>query len=104
MDPDRGYLGWLDASRTGRLPAQIWLAVVVDYCGNLGFIAVMKYVPALVVAACMLIGPFIASAEGMLIGVESLPRLWTIVGSGVIVCGSGIIATSEQSHSTTVEL
>ena len=101
LDPARGFFGWLHPRLIG---PQLWLAVVVDLCGNLGFIAVLKYVPALVVASSMLLGPFVATAEGMLLGVEEMPGAWTLAGSLVIVCGCGIIVTSEQTHSTTVEI
>ena len=90
FDPTRGYFGWLVPSLPGRLIAQIWLAVVVDWLGNVCFIVVMKYVPALVVAGAMLVGPFVATAEGMALGVESMPGPWTIAGSIVIVYGSSL--------------
>jgi hypothetical protein len=43
-DPSRGLLGWTCATLPGRLPAQLWLALVCDYLGNVGLVAVMKYV------------------------------------------------------------
>ena len=47
--------------------------MVVDYLGNYAFIAVMKYLPALVIASALLLGPLVACAEGVLLGVEELP-------------------------------
>ena len=46
FDTERGVLGWLNPV-PARLPVQLWLALVVDLAGNLGFIVVMKFVPAL---------------------------------------------------------
>uniref|UniRef100_A0A7S2J176 EamA domain-containing protein n=1 Tax=Haptolina brevifila TaxID=156173 RepID=A0A7S2J176_9EUKA len=88
----------------GRLFAQLWLAFVVDYSGNVGLIAVMKYVPALVVAAALLLGPLVASAEGIMLQVEEMPGPWTLAGGAIIVAGSVLIAVQAQRQSTTVDL
>ena len=87
-----------------RLPTQLWLAVIVDYSGNVGLLAVMKYVDALVVAAACLIGPVLAMLEGLLMGVEALPGPWTIVGAAIIVAGGAMIVKQAQRQSTTVDL
>ncbi|KAL1530117.1 hypothetical protein AB1Y20_001037 [Prymnesium parvum] len=86
------------------VPVSAFGDIAVDWWGNLGFIAAMKYVPAIVVAAFMLLGPFAATAEGMIVGVESMPGTLTIIGGLIIVCGSAIISVSEQASSTTFEL
>ena len=98
-DPTVGLFGWTWISLPGRLFAQLWLAVVVDLTGNVGLVTVMKYVPALVVAAACLLGPLIAMIEGVLLGVESVPGVWTLVGGGFTVAGAGIIAM--QAHRET---
>ena len=85
-DPTVGLFGWTWISLPGRLFAQLWLAVVVDLTGNVGLVTVMKYVPALVVAAACLLGPLIARIEGVLLGVERA-GVWTLVGGGFTVAG-----------------
>jgi len=62
----------------------------------------MKYVPSIVVASFMLLGPFVATVEGIIIGVETVPGVWTILGSCVIVVGSAIISLKEQQQTTSV--
>eukprot|EP00966_Prymnesium_polylepis_P314289 7262790-Prymnesium_polylepis.1 len=64
----------------------------------------MKYVPALVVATALLLGPMVACAEGVLLGVEHFPGPWTIVGGLVILMGGTLIALQAQNQSTSVEL
>ena len=103
LDVEHGVIGWL-SPLPGRLPIQLWLAVVVDLAGNLGFIAVMKYVPALTVAAAMLLGPLVATAEGIAVGVDRLPGPWTIGGGLLITIGSGLISAATSESSTTVEI
>ena len=88
----------------GRLLAQLWLAVVVDYSGNVGFVAVLKYVPALVVAASMLLGPLVASSLGVLLGVEAVPGPWTLLGGVLMLAGSGLIAMRAQRQAPTIDL
>ena len=64
----------------------------------------MKYVPALVVAATQLLGPLVATTEGLLLGVESPPGPWTVAGGGAMVLGCGLIAAQAQIQSQTVDL
>lgn len=104
FDPVRGYFAWMNPGNGALFLTQIWLSCVTDCLGNLGFITAMKYVPAVVVAAMMLLGPFIAAAEGMLVGVESAPGLLTVVGALVISGGCGIIAISENTSSQSITI
>jgi drug/metabolite transporter (DMT)-like permease len=104
FDPVRGLFGWVWPALPGRLFAQLWLAVVVDFAGNVGLIAVMKYVPALVVAAACLLGPLVAMLEGVILGVESVPGVWTLVGGGFTIAGAGIIAMQAQRETKVYDL
>eukprot|EP00965_Chrysotila_dentata_P039488 1313039-Pleurochrysis_carterae.AAC.1 len=103
-DPVRGIFGWSVLEIPGRLSSQLWLAAVVDYSGGVGFLLVMKYVPALVVAATMLFSPLFAWAEAMAIGQEYIPGDWTIIGALTVLVGSGLIARQAQTHSLTVDI
>ena len=103
FDPQHGVLGWIDPS-PARLGTQLWLALIVDLAGNFGFIAVMAYVPALTVAAVMLLGPLTSCLEGIAVGVDQLPGPWTLVGSILITAGSGIISFSTSERTATVEI
>ena len=58
----------------------------------------------LVIAAAMLLGPTLATAEGVLLGVEAVPGPWTMVGSVVIVVGGFLIAAQAQRQKTTVDV
>jgi len=103
FDEDRGILGWL-LPVPARLPVQLWLALVVDLAGNLGFIAVMKFVPALTVAAAMLLGPIVSTLEGIAMGVDELPGVWTISGGLLIIVGSGLISFAASESTASVEI
>jgi len=103
-NPDSGIFGWMNPGLPSRFFAQLWLAAVVDYLGNHAYIAVMKYVPALVIATAELFGPMVASGEGVLLRVEEVPGSWTVVGSVFNLLGGVLIAVEAQTQSTTVEL
>ena len=103
-DPEVGLFGWAVVALPGRLLSQLWLAAIVDYSGNVGLVAVMKYVPALVVAAAYLLGPLIATAEGVLTGVEPMPGSWTLLGGALTVASTALIAARAQRQQTTVSL
>lgn len=102
-NPTAGLFGWLTLS-PDRLPLQLSVTAMVDVAGYLAFIAVMKYVPAIMVSAVMLLGPFVSTLEGMVIGVEAVPGLWTMAGAGVITVGSAIIAVESQRKTKTYAL
>ena len=103
LDAQHGVLGWLEPI-PARLACQMYLAVVVDLIGNFGFIAVLAYVPALVVAAVMLLGPLTAALEGIAVGVDEMPGPWTLSGAALITAGSGVIAFTSREQSATVEI
>ena len=103
LDPLCGAVGWLHPSAT-RLATQLWLGLVVDLAGNFGFIAVMAYVPALTVSAAMLLGPLVASAEGIAVGVDVLPGPWTLGGGLLIMLGSVLISLATSERTATVEI
>lgn len=102
-DPAHGLFGWINPTGP-RLLSQLWMLGAVDLLGNMGYIAVLRYVPSLTVAVAMLLSPLIAAVEGICLGVESLPGPLTWAGATVIVASSAVIVADSQSQSTTVEL
>ena len=127
MDQQHGIFGWIQPS-AGRLGCQVWITVAADLVGNLGLVAVMKYansaltsracvpltsslsypssryVPGTIVAVTLLLGPIIATLEGLALGTENVPGLWTIVGAAVNIVASTVIAADAQHQSKTVQL
>ena len=64
----------------------------------------MSYVPALVVAAVMLLGPLTSCVEGIAVGVDELPGPWTLAGGVLITGGSSLIALTSAERTATVEI
>jgi drug/metabolite transporter (DMT)-like permease len=64
----------------------------------------MKYVPALTVAAVMLLGPLTATLEGIAVGLDGMPGPWTVAGAALVMLGSGLIAFTSSEQTTTIEI
>ena len=103
MDPQHGVFGWMQLS-PGRLGCQVWITVAADLVGNLGLVAVMKYVPGTIVAVTLLLGPIIATLEGLALGAEQVPGPWTLAGAAINIAASAVIAADAQHQSKTVQL
>ena len=103
LDPQTGLFGWLQPS-LARMGCQLWMTLAVDMTGTLGLVAVMKYVPGLIVAVSLLLSPLIATLEGLAIGAERIPGPWTMAGAAVVVVASAVLVSDAQQQSTTVEL
>ena len=103
FDADGGVFGWLQPTAS-RLPVQLYLAAVADVAGNFGFVAVLKYVPAITVAAVKLLGPCTAILEGLAIGVEEPPGAYTMGGGALILVGSCLFVFSARSEQAVVRI
>jgi len=64
----------------------------------------MKFVPAITVAAAMLLGPLVSTVEGIAVGVDELPGGWTLAGGLLITVGSGLISYAVSESTATVEI
>lgn len=58
MDPYIGVFGWLDLSR---VPVVVYLAVVVNMMGTMGFVRAMHYFDTVIIAVATLMEPLMAS-------------------------------------------
>ena len=102
FDGLHGVLGWMTPSPATSAHGFGLLSSSTSQATSA--IAVMAYVPALTVAAIMLLGPLTSCLEGIVVGVDQLPGVWTLVGSMMITAGSGIISFSTSERTTTVEI
>jgi hypothetical protein len=74
-----------------------WYAMVCD-------VMCCRYVSPLVVATAMLLGPMLATAEGVVASVEAVPGPWTMLGFLPMVAGGWLIAVQAWTRSVTVEV
>ena len=71
---------------------------------HIGMVAVMKYVPGTIVAVTLLLGPIIATLEGLALGTDEVPGPWTMAGAVINIAASALIAADAQNQSKTVQL
>lgn len=121
MDPyltpstSRGDLAFYDASNTADsffgwahpspscLYSQLYITIVVDIGGTLGYIASMKYFDPLVISVIMLAEPIMATAQGIAVGVSSIPDIYAIIGSFVVILGASLVIINGSKKEDTVE-
>jgi len=78
FDPSIGLFGWM-GMRGDRLPLELYVAIICNGVGTMGYIAILKYFDAVVVSMVMLCEPIVATFIGMVVGVSTLPSIptWT---------------------------
>ncbi|KAK1941699.1 Bifunctional IPC transferase and DIPP synthase [Phytophthora citrophthora] len=98
MDPYDGIFGWLSPS-VNRLLVVLYLVFICDGIGTMGYIGVMKYFDPIVVSIVCLMEPIVATAQGVVMGVDIIPGPLTFLG-GFLVIGGTCLVLSSQSQKT----
>ncbi len=94
MNPYIGIFGWLDISK-GRLPILIYLAIVVNILGTMGFVRAMEYFDTVVIAVATLMEPLMASLIAVAFHAGLLPGPVGWVGNFLVVAGTlGVVYPS----------
>lgn len=94
MDPYIGVFGWLDISK-GRLPVLIYLAVVVNIMGTMGFVRAMAFFDNVVIAVATLMEPLMASLIAFAFHAGLLPGPMGWLGNFLVVAGTlGVVYPS----------
>lgn len=88
-----GLWGWTNPT-FDRLPLELYLAVVCNLLGTIGYIAVMKYFEPVVVSTVMLMQPIIGTIMGVAAGLEPWPGRQTWIGDGVVAIGIFLVIWS----------
>ncbi|OQR91511.1 Drug/Metabolite Transporter (DMT) Superfamily [Achlya hypogyna] len=88
MDADMGLFGWLTPSRLG---IELYLVFVCTIIGTMGYISVMKYFDPIVVSVVMLLEPVLATAMGVVVGVDSIPGVLTWIGGMLVIAGTCLV-------------
>jgi drug/metabolite transporter (DMT)-like permease len=94
MDPYIGVFGWLNMSQ-GRLPILLYLAVVVNILGTMGFVRAMQYFDNIVIAVATLMEPLMASLIAYAFHAGLLPGPMGWLGNLLVVAGTlGVVYPS----------
>ncbi|OQR87862.1 Drug/Metabolite Transporter (DMT) Superfamily [Thraustotheca clavata] len=105
MDRNIGLFGWLKSDRIG---IEMYLVFVCTIIGTMGYISVMKYFDPIVVSVVMLLEPVLATAMGVIVGVDSIPGILTWIGGVLVIAGTCLVILAAnkktEAHDATVAI
>ncbi|KAL7543009.1 hypothetical protein ACHAXR_012308, partial [Thalassiosira sp. AJA248-18] len=101
-DPRIGVFGWINR-QADRLPLELYVAIVCNGVGTMGYIAIMKYFDPVVVSMVMLMEPIIVAFIGKAVGVSTLPGWVTWAGDAVVMVGSIMVIWSGSRTTETID-
>tara|TARA_B100000131_G_scaffold323090_1_gene379751 strand:- start:8487 stop:9425 length:939 start_codon:yes stop_codon:yes gene_type:complete len=83
-----GLLGW---SMLIWLPYVAYLALGPGLFGHTGINAVLRWLPPLVVSVTLVMEPLIGSLIGWILGLDSIPGMWTWLGGPLMIAGTLLV-------------
>lgn len=97
MDANYGLFGWLNW-RYDRLAIELWIVLVCNVTGTMGFLNAMQYFDNLIIAVATLLEPMAASLIAYALHVGELPGLVGWMGNVLVVIGTvGVVYPSVNS-------
>ena len=99
LHPYHGVWEWLDPMRMDRLPLELYMAIVCNCVGAMGYVAVMKYFDPIVPATVMLMEPVVGALLGVVTGTAQMPGIQTWIGDVIVAAGTFCVIWS-GSHKT----
>ena len=103
LHPNHGVWGWLDPMRIDRLPLELYMALVCNCVGAMGYVAVMKYFDPIVPATVMLMEPFVGALLGVVSGTAQMPGLHTWIGDVIVAAGTFCVIWSGSQKTETMD-
>lgn len=92
--PYHGLFGWMSL-RYDRLPLEMWIVLVCNVVGTMGFVRSMQYFDAIIIAISTLLEPMVASVIATLLHVGVLPGPQGWIGNFLVVIGTfGVVYPS----------
>jgi len=95
-DPYHGLFGWT-AWRFDRLAVLVWLILICNLIGTMGFVRAMKHLDNIIIAVATLMEPMIASFVAFELEVGLLPGPLGWLGNVMVAMGTlGVVYPSIQ--------
>lgn len=94
FDEFSGAFGWLSTVWLGYVA---YLALGPGLAGHTGINAVLRWIPPLVISMVLILEPVIGSLIGWVIGVDTIPGAWTLIGGGLMVAGLALVTLESES-------
>ena len=88
LDDMTGAFGWI--SITWILYVG-YLALGPGLLGHTGINAVLRWIPPLTISMMLIMEPVIGSIIGWIVGVDSIPQIWTLIGGLLMASGLALV-------------
>ncbi len=96
-DANHGLFGWTNW-RPDRLLIELWIVIVCNLTGTMGFLNAMQHFDNLIIAVATLLEPMVASLIAFALGVGELPGVMGWIGNILVVIGTvGVVYPSVDS-------
>ena len=95
LDDVTGAFGWI--SITWILYVG-YLALGPGLLGHTGINAVLRWIPPLTISMMLIMEPVIGSIIGWIVGVDSIPQIWTLIGGVLMVSGLALVTFDSESE------
>ena len=95
LDDMTGAFGW--SSVTWILYVG-YLALGPGLLGHTGINAVLRWIPPLTISMMLIMEPVIGSIIGWIVGVDSIPQIWTLIGGLLMVSGLALVTFDSESE------
>lgn len=101
MNPTHGLFGWMELS-ADRLGVELWIVLVCNLVGTMGFVRSLQYFDSIIIAVATLLEPMLASIIAFSMGVGELPGLQGWIGNLLVALGTlAVVYPSIDNSSTT---
>ena len=93
LDAMSGAFGWLSVTWIIYVG---YLALGPGLLGHTGINAVLRWIPPLTISMILIMEPVIGSIIGWVVGVDSFPQLWTIIGGSLMIFGLALVTFGSE--------
>ncbi|TYZ57971.1 hypothetical protein PybrP1_008426 [[Pythium] brassicae (nom. inval.)] len=101
-DPHIGIIGWINP-QPDRLYIALYLVLVCDLMGTMGYISVMKYFDPIVISVVCLLEPIVAAVMGVIMGVDAIPGVLTFIGAALVIGGTFMVIATQSEKTEQVD-
>jgi drug/metabolite transporter (DMT)-like permease len=88
FDEISGAFGWISVTWIFYVG---YLALGPGLFGHTGINAVLRWIPPLTISMILILEPVIGSIIGWIVGVDSIPQRWTIIGGLLMISGLALV-------------
>lgn len=95
LDDMTGAFGWISVTWILYVG---YLALGPGLLGHTGINAVLRWIPPLTISMMLIMEPVIGSIIGWIVGVDTIPQIWTLIGGLLMVSGLALVTFDSESE------